>query len=153
MNRVEIITIPKLLDKYFKRNKIEGNKKEKYLKFVDRYFDIIRDELIDGKVYKPNYNWGRIGLIKFKCKRNRRIDWKESMKRGRHVYYTNDHTNGNSYRLYWDKSHQALKIKFRNSGLYDFKNTKKFSLRIHGEILRRNNDPMISDFDVPKTLL
>lgn len=83
---------------------------------INDYFKYLRDELIEnGKEIKLPCRLGTLSIVKHKPKeysgRSLRIDYAESKKYNKVIYYLNDHTGGYKYRFYWNKHNMLTKNK------------------------------------------
>lgn len=154
MREITNISESKLARRYCEENGIVDKEvMQLYVDAILEYFNRVKYEIIDGKIYKPNYNWGAIGMIRLRRSAKKKIDHGTSKKIGKIVYYTNEHTDGFSYSLRWGKKSDHIKVGFRHIGLYRMKAIRNYrSCCVAPEIFRRNSDPMIPNFTLPNTL-
>lgn len=147
----KLVSIVDLTEGYCKLNNINDPEKIKVWKNVFKdYFSIIKEELLKGNIWKPLYNWGAFGIVKRRGGGG--INFNETKKAGKLIYYTNEHTNGFHFKLKWGKEHPHIKVGFRNIRMYTLKTSKTFKSQISKEVKRRAYDPNVKDFNVPKQL-
>jgi len=103
--------------------------------------DNIIDTLVEGKFVTLPFNLGILKIVKFKTKR-KYIDWKSTNELGKHVYFTNFHTGGWSYKLKWDK--RQVK-RFYSDLIYKFKLTQANSRNRIAKGLKENKLEFLSE--------
>lgn len=90
--------------------------KDQYLEVVKLICEDILNRIISGLPKELPFNLGAFKIIKYKT-RVKYINWKETKRLGKYVYYLNLHSDGYSYKFKWDKS----KARFYGQNLYKFK--------------------------------
>lgn len=63
-------------------------------------------------------------------------DWKMSKLYGKRIPYTNEHSNYNRFKFYWDKK----TIRTENNGVYNFKPTRFWKRELSKEIITNKRD-------------
>lgn len=80
-------------------------KAEDFYKVLSDFNMIAREKLLEGKRFVLPWGMGWIHICKSGTNTPRRktatIDWPASVKAGKHVYYTNLHSDGYRYKIRW----------------------------------------------------
>lgn len=144
------VKLQDIVEEYCIQEQIKNRfEKKKILNLVKRYYELIGERVIEGEIYKPEFNYGMFGIIKKKTNR-KQLDYKQTKEHGKLIYHENRHTDGNHFVFVWVKNkHRHNNIQFRNSRFYKMKAIEYFKDRISEKIFRTINDPYQANYDVP----
>lgn len=94
--------------------------------------EILHEIVVSGYIFDVPHGLGSIYVYKNKTKvytnkkgnlvKLRPIDWIETKKQGKRVYYENRHSDEYVYKIKWDKSHKH----FKNKSFYLFEPSRGF---------------------------
>lgn len=94
--------------------------KNEYIKVVKDFFWEISLKIIrDRYAFKLSGGMGRIFIKKSTRGPGRPINWKASKKAGKRIYHLNLHTNGNTFRFFWQKTNYSYNFTSKKS-VYKF---------------------------------
>lgn len=84
-----------------------------YKGILSKYMKSEMDDIFKGGTYRMLLRLGAIMIIKKKISLNHLnptiIDWPNTNKHGKIIYYLNEHTRGYSYRYFWNRKNMILK--------------------------------------------
>jgi len=104
-----------------------------WLSVVSDYIEIISDVLLSGREYVfPNYI-GKLQLRKYKTRRL--INWNETNKQGKKVYYRNN--DSLHIILKWYRDYDIARFRFRFH--WKIRMAKTFSKALHEKTLKNTN--------------
>lgn len=139
-NRVPSTTLGDLYNKYLKEDDCMDITEQEFKKAAKLIFNSIIDDIISGKRHSLPYSMGVLYLDKFKLK-GLKIDFGATRKLGRKVYFTNFHSNGETFKLKWSKP----STKFKNKKLYKFRLTRRHSRKI-SSLIRDNKIKIVKQY-------
>jgi hypothetical protein len=136
-----ILNIKEIAEDYSKANKnIDSKAVENILL---KYYEMIGDRIIEGEVYKPVNNWGVFGIIKKKTNK-KSIDWNETRKTGKYVYFLNKHSDGNHFTFVWlTRKNRIENMGIANAMCYKMKPVESFKDKISARIKEGNENPFV----------
>lgn len=93
----------------------EGPYKVSYSDFIDileEYYKRLSEYILEGGYVKFPYKLGNVRVAakptNFRTAKTAPTNWIETVKQGKKVIETNDHTNYTSYFFYWSKPHKGF---------------------------------------------
>ena len=112
-------------DAYFVDSKL-------YSKILFESCKMMMNAIYNGESFHIPCNIGELYIVKKKPAFNKKslsVDFAESKKIGKLVFYTNDHSGGFKYRFHWDKKRSIIRNKFRYQMIFTRAN-KRFLAKI-----------------------
>ena len=100
---------------------------------VNSYIKIVSDVLLTGREYEFPYYMGKFQLRKYKTKRL--INWNETNKLGRKVYYKNN--DSLHIILKWYRTYDNARFHFKHH--WKIRMAKTFSKALHQKTLKNSN--------------
>lgn len=113
-----------------------------YRNILESYYKEIRNHILEkGLTFKFPCNLGEFKIVKkkidfSKSMQKRNVDWANTLKYGKKVYYVNEHTGGYKYLYMWDKA----KGKLKNISKYKFVPTRCNKRKLASYIKNRIRD-------------
>ena len=146
-------------NEFVKKHKKIGKKIDytTWSKIVRIINETISEELIEsglpiqipfgfGKVFVAKNSSNRVVYNEDGTYENRRpINWQETIKQGKYVYFSNNKTNGFILKLHWDKSTSRM----NNARLFKFKQSAKVSKKISSYVFNTQEVNIQKYFDKP----
>jgi hypothetical protein len=90
---------------------------QQYYYIVNYILKNIVDDLFSGRSFNIPLGLGSVRILKYK-NNAKYIDWENTKKYGKYIYFNNFHSDGYRYRVFWDKSVSKI---FKNKLMYGFK--------------------------------
>ena len=164
MTKQHRLTIHDVFSRYY--GECEGLNKQIFLSFIREAHSILRDYLLKGNVLQLPYNIGVLVIDKHfrktsstladfgetnKLRKKLRPDWdlKEWMKLPKEerpvVYYDNDHSDGDVYRIRFATSRTNKKSSIIK--LYEFNAVKAFRTQLAAKVKDPNNKTIYFSYD------
>lgn len=112
-----------------------------YVQICSKYWKKAAESIIEGDSVRLGYRLGEIKVVKLKLNISQKklpIDWVNTVKYGKVIYHLNEHTNGYTYKIYWNKKNCNVKYLY----CYGFKMT-----RIKRDICKLVKDKQIDYFE------
>lgn len=110
-----------------------------FVTICDKFYEEIRDGILDGKTFKMPFGLGEILITKRKITHyktnDKSVDWATTLKIGKKVYHLNEHSNGYNYGIDWD-NYTGL----RNFKSYRFYPTRTFKRTLAQLIKNKEQD-------------
>ena len=111
-----------------------------YVYIVETYYKELVKYILGGGVYKLPYKMGDLLIVKYRPRKrtatNTPIDWFNTVKYGKLIRHTNDHSNYFKFLINWNKA--ACRV--ANKTLYRFVPTRDFKRTLAAKIKQGDTD-------------
>lgn len=111
-----------------------------YTYIIEKYYKAIAEYLLEGGVYNMPYKLGFLYVVKTRPRKrtskNTPIDWAATVKYGKVIRFTNDHSNYFKFLLSWNKT----ECRVMNKTLYRFIPTRDFKRTLAAKIKAGKQD-------------
>lgn len=111
-----------------------------YVYIVETYYKALVEYVLNGGVYKLPFKMGNLLIVKYRPRKrtatNTPIDWFNTVKYGKLIRHTNDHSNYFKFLINWDKK----SCRVINKTLYRFVPTRDFKRTLATKIKAGETD-------------
>lgn len=115
-----------------------GNHDREYIKLIKKvfadYLELVKEHLCEGLMFKIPMRLGTI-IIK-KSKGGKIVNWKETKRQKKYIYFNNLESDGYIMKIFWDKFGKAL---FNNMRYYSFSPARYFQIQLSNAIRYNGN--------------
>lgn len=119
--------------------------RKEYSKILEKFFEVAKDYILDGKEFKIPHRMGYLRVIKVKGDLKKlKVDWKatnelwkrdeECRENKKLVYHLNEHSGGDYYRVFWKRG------KVKNISAVTFLPIRSLKSAIAAKVKKENKD-------------